>query len=354
MKRLLSLAALLLMAVASFAHDFEVDGIYYVITSSSSDSPTVSVSYKGSYSSSYSNEYTGSVKISETVTYSGKTYSVTSIGRSAFSNCTGLTSITIPSSVTWIDDYAFSGCSGLTSINIPNSVTSIREGAFYGCSGLTSINIPDGITSIGMFAFWGCSGLTSITIPNSVTSIREGAFYGCTGLTSIIMPNSVTTIGNGAFWGCSGLTSITIPESVTSIGDVAFYQCSGLTNITIPASVRSIGPDAFNYCTGLESIYSYIASPTSDTGSEFDSSNYTNATLYVPKGTKALYQNTDGWKNFQNIVEFDVSAVQEISGEEAEAKVTGYYSIDGKRLSAPQKGQNIIRMSDGTTRKIVR
>ena len=117
--------------------------------------------------------------------------------------------------------------------------------------------------------------------------------------------------------------------------------------------MTSIGEMVFSYCTGLKSIYSYIASPTSSTGSNFGSSNYTDATLYVPKGTKELYQNTDGWKNFQNIVEFDVSAVQEISREEAEAKVTGYYSIDGKRLSAPQKGLNIIRMSDGTTRKIV-
>jgi len=80
MKRLLSLTALLLLAVASFAHDFEVGGIYYVITPYSSDFPTVSVSYKGTSYNSYSNEYTGNVTIPKTVTYSGKTYSVTSIG----------------------------------------------------------------------------------------------------------------------------------------------------------------------------------------------------------------------------------------------------------------------------------
>jgi hypothetical protein len=85
----------------------------------------------------------------------------------------------------------------------------------------------------------------------------------------------------------------------------------------------------------------------------FDSSNYTNATLYVPKGTKTLYQNTDGWKNFQNIVEFDASAVQEISGEETEAKVIGNYSIDGKRLAQPLNGLNLQKLSNGKTIKII-
>ncbi len=101
----------------------------------------------------------------------------------AFSNCSGLTSVTIPNSVTSIEYYAFSNCSSLTSITIPNSVTSIGMSAFRGCSGLTSITIPNSVTSIGYQAFWGCDGLTSVTIPNSVTSIGEGAFYNCTGLT---------------------------------------------------------------------------------------------------------------------------------------------------------------------------
>lgn len=108
MKRLLSLTALLFLAVASFAHDFEVGGIYYVITSST----TVSVSYKGRYSTEYSGEYTRSVTIPETVTNrtTNSTYSVTSIGSDAFSRCSGLTSITIPSSVTSIGEFAFWKC----------------------------------------------------------------------------------------------------------------------------------------------------------------------------------------------------------------------------------------------------
>ena len=97
------------------------------------------------------------------------------IAYSAFKDCTGLTSVTIPNSVTSIGDWAFSDCTGLTSITIPDSVTSIGEGAFSDCTGLTSITIPDSVTSIGCYAFCGCTGLTSITIPDSVTSIGEYA-----------------------------------------------------------------------------------------------------------------------------------------------------------------------------------
>ena len=180
--------------------------------------------------------------------------SVTSIGNCAFDGCSGLTNVTIPNSVTSIGDYAFCKCSGLTSITIPNSVTSIGNSAFYNCKSLTSITIPDSVTSIGDYAFSDCSGLTSITIPDSVTSIGNSAFSSCSGLTSITIPNSVTSIGASAFRYCSGLTSITIPNSVTSIGDYAFSGCSGLTSITIPDSVTSIGNCAFYSCSSLKNI----------------------------------------------------------------------------------------------------
>ena len=124
-----------------------------------------------------------------------------------------------------LGDGAFSGCSGLTSLTLPSSVTSIGDNAFSGCSGLTSLTIPSGVTWIGYYAFEGCSGLTSLTIPSSVTSICGGAFRGCSGLTSLTIPSSVTSIGDWAFNGCSGLTSLTIPSSVTSIGNYAFSYC---------------------------------------------------------------------------------------------------------------------------------
>ena len=104
-------------------------------------------------------------------------------------------------------------------------VTSIGASAFSGCSGLTSVTIPDSVTSIGSYAFRNCSGLTSVAIPDSVTSIPDYAFCNCSGLTSVTIPNSVTSLGREAFSGCSSLTSISIPESVTYFGASCFEGC---------------------------------------------------------------------------------------------------------------------------------
>ena len=259
--------AVLLSGLSASAYAFKVDGIAY---NKNGDGKSVYVSYVG--------DYTGPVTIPERVTYDGATYSVTSIGEFAFKDCTGLTSVTIPTSVTSIGEEAFRGCTGLTSVTIPNSVTEIGYSAFGGtpwynnqpdgvvyigkvayefkgemASG-TAINIKEGTVSISGYAFYGCTGLTSITIPNSVTSIGEFAFSGCTGLTSVTIPSSVTSIGKSAFSGCTGLTSVTIPNSVTTIGWSAFRGCAGLTSVTIPNSVTEIGWSAFEGCTALTSV----------------------------------------------------------------------------------------------------
>lgn len=180
--------------------------------------------------------------------------SVTNIGENAFCDCSSLTNIDIPSSVTAIGSFAFCNCFSLTNITIPSSVTSIRYATFIGCSSLTSINISPSVTDIGEEAFSGCSSLTSINIPSSVTNIGGCAFLDCLSLTNINIPSSVTDISECAFAECSSLTSIDIPSSITSIESGVFIECSSLKNINIPSSVTDIGEEAFAGCSSLTSI----------------------------------------------------------------------------------------------------
>ncbi len=288
----------------------DVDGIIYIINNNKA-----TVTYPRFYNSS---TYSGNVIIPETVIYNGTIITVTSIGDNAFSDCSGLTSVTIPNSVTSIGDKAFSDCSGLTSVTISNSVTSIGDKAFSDCSGLTSVTIPNPVTSIGDKAFLGCSSLatlnfnaiscsdfsstesyrpfsnlniSTINIGDSVQKIPAYFAAGLNQLTSINIPNSVTTIGNFAFSGCNGLTRVdisdiaswcnisfgnntsnplyfthhlylndsevtdlVIPNNVNKISDNAFYYCSGLKNVSIPNSVTTIGKAAFAWCNGLTSV----------------------------------------------------------------------------------------------------
>ena len=275
---------------------------------------------------------------------------VTEIGDYAFFRCSGLTSLTLPSGVTKIGGNAFYGCSGLTSLTLPSSVTWIGDSAFLGCSGLTSLTIPSGVTEIGGNAFYGCSGLTSLTLPSGVTEIGNWAFYGCSGLTSLTLPSGVTEIGGNAFLGCSGLTSLTLPSGVTWIGDYAFWGCSGLTSLTLPSGVTWIGDYAFQYCCDLTSIYVYTEKLPYMGRDVFDGCDAKKCTVYVPKGTYDDYWISE-FGYFENIVEFDPTGINNVITSN-DAKELSRYSLNGQRLSAPTKGLNIVKYSDGSVKKV--
>ncbi len=282
------LALCLLCTLTASAFDFEVDGICYNFNE---DLNTVRVTYR--YQESNGLDYTGDVVIPKNVTYNGKSYLVTRIGKSAFYGCTNLTSVNIPNSVFSIDAKAFFACNGLTRITIPNSVTSIEEWAFYNCSKLTRIAIPRSVTFIAAtdnkHAFEGCNGVNTIIVEsgnpvydsrNNCNAIIETSsnklIYGCV---NTIIPNSVTAIGKYAFAYCNRISHIEIPGSVTSIGDNAFFGCNELEDISIPNSVYYIGTYAFGLCNNLKSASIGNSVSTIDVGAFWCCNNLTSVNI---------------------------------------------------------------------------
>ncbi len=235
-------------------------------------------------------------------------YSVTSIGMFAFSECSGLTTVTIPESVTSIGDYAFYWCSDLTSVEISNSVSSIGNNAFYQCSNLTSVSIGNSVSSIGVAAFYQCSNLTSVTIPGSVSSIANTAFENCSGLTSFKVEEgeSVISFGDNALASCpvedlylgrnwtysgsgaisTGIKTLTLGEKVTALPDNAFADCTSLTSVVIPYSVKSIGNWAFFSCSGLTSVV--IPNSVTIIGNSAFYSCYRLTSLVIPNSVRSI------------------------------------------------------------------
>ena len=311
---------------------------------------------------------------------------VTEIGSFAFKYCSRLTSLTLPSGVTEIGVAAFY-CSGLTSLIIPPGVTEIGDLVFKDCTDLTSLSLPSGVTEIGSSAFEDCIGLTSLTLPSSVTEIGSSAFEGCRGLSSLTIPPGVTKIGSSAFEDCIGLTSLTIHSDVTEIGYYAFWGCTGLkdvsfyingdfetyltknhphidvncgieyylngkkiTSVVIPSTITTLGEYVFQNCRDLTSVTVSWQSPIS-AGSAFYGVDRSKCTLYVPQGTEQDYWLADVWGDFGKIVEYDPTGIDKVTTS-TDAKELSRYSVNGQRLSAPAKGLNIVKYSDGSVKKI--
>ena len=239
-KHWLMTIAALLCSLAVSGHDFEVDGIYYNITSSEGEL-TVSVTYRGNSSGQYK-EYSGKIIIPSMVTYHGDMYTVKYSGVSAFSACWGLTSVTLP-----------------------ESVMSLGAGAFRACSSLTTITLPAGVAGIAPYTFYDCINLVSINIPTSVRWIASSAFYNCESLSSITFPEELTEIGGSAFYKCRSLTSIT-SKAVTPPTISNSYNFNGVKSIPVYVPQKSIGAyqqaDVWKEFTNYQPLVTVIASGT--------------------------------------------------------------------------------------------
>lgn len=350
--------AMLLSSIMVSAHDFEVDGIYYNILSSSEK--TVEVTYEGDYPHliSYTPEYSGEVVIPASVTYNSTPYDVVSINEYTFSNCTNLTSVSIPSSVTTIEECIFEACNnlvtiivdennkvfdsrdncnaiittvnntivqgcigtiipssvteigkkafatfykGLTSVTIPENIVRVGEQAFAYCHELSTIHITFGVEEIGEGAFFDCKELLSISLPNSVTKIGKDAFYCCENLTSAVIPDNIPSIDEATFYGCRKMESISIGSGVTMIGASAFQDCVMLSSVVIPANVTEIATSAFIYCSNLSSIA--LLNPNAPSlGDMVFNGVPSSAVLYVPYGATQSYVDA-GWGTYFATIE---------------------------------------------------
>ena len=297
-KHCLLVVTCLMFFSSIYAYDAEVDGIYYNFLG---DEAIVT------YYDNIKNfqKYKGVIVIPPAITYASKTYTITTIGENAFAECANLNSIRMEDGIIRIGDYAF-----------------------YKCSKLDNVSIPNTVTSIGNYVFDGCRNMANITLSSSIDYIGVGLFKSCGKIESMIIPDNVVMIDAEAFFQCSKMTSITLSERLEHIGGSAFLLCSSLTAINIPHSVTTIFGNAFAYCDGLTSVTSEIIEPYDIDESVFTNV-YSQATLTVPKGTKAVYISKNGWKNFFHIVEGDGTYVNSIFPDEDSYDV---YDIYGHKV----------------------
>lgn len=198
---------------------------------------------------------------------------------------------------------------------IPNTVLSIGSRAFYYMY-LTSLSLPESLESIGSEAFAYNSNMTGpLVIPQSVTSMGNSVFSHC-GFTSLDWQGQLTEIPQNCFYGCPFEGTLTLPEGVTEISREAFSSCHELAGLELPSTLNNIGYLAFAACTGLTFIRIDAVVPpcvNSLTFAQVDK----DIPLYVPYGTKQLYEEDPAWKYFTNIID-DPNSVEEVENEDFE------------------------------------
>ena len=331
---------------------------------------------------------------------------ITSLSDYAFSGCSSLQSLIIPNSVTELGSYAFSDCTSLANVTIGNQVNTIGAYAFSGCNSLANVTIGNQVNTIGAYSFYNCKALPKITIPKSVTTINNNVFNGCTGLKEVIIEDreaelslgsngssplfsscpldyvyiggninyntssnygyspfyrnttlrkvvitdKETEISANEFYGCTNLQEFTVGDGVTTFGDWAFSGCSSLQSLSFGTQLKTIGKEAFSDCSSVTKIVSKAQTPPICGSQALDDINKWNCKLFVPVGSMAAYQAADQWKEFF-FIDNNINSVGKLTNDSATPIKT--YDLNGRIAKNLKSGLNIIRMSDGSTKKLI-
>ena len=345
---------------------------------------------------------------------------VVSLGIGCFSNCADLSSVALPQSLTSIDRLAFSDCVSLTDITLPEQLDTLGYGVFGFCDNLKTVRceattppridekafqnvadatlyVPFGTKAAYEAApYWQNFGQIlesgvdatidgihyslnprsgqaivlagdysgDITIPATVTyegeeytvkEIASGAFMS-RDITSVTFPTTLTAIHGWSFVSCNSLPEVTLPEGITEIESGTFGWCQNLTTATIPSTVTNIGDQVFIYCTQLASVYCNATTPPAFSASAFQNI-ASDATLYVPAGTKADYEAAGYGDYFAQIVEIANVAPGDVNGD-GQVNVVDFLSTANYILgNTPEvfivKAANVVEdLNDDGTPKI--
>jgi len=303
-------------------------------------------------------------------------YTVTSIAKLAFFDCNEVTSIKLPSTIVSIGDQSFQACWKVPSITIPKSVTYIGFRAFAECSKLTEIysqieepfaladeafrykyiNAETYYNRVTLYVPVGTKEKYEATdgwkeFKNIVEMTPYDVLDDNTVAAHFLQPDEEGKVEIPATVEIDGKT-----YTVTEIAAGAFKDNKELKEVTIPGTVTMIGDGAFAGCENLRAIYVFAPEPISLTAAEprnmvtraadnvpsqFEGIDFDACTLYVPIGSEQKYREAEGWKLFTNIVGVaDPSGITTVLTEtKSNAAV---YNLSGQRLTAPQKGLNII------------
>ena len=337
---------------------------------------------------------------------------VDSIGDNAFLGCTNINKVTTHDVASWCGIHF--GNTLITQnesyIFLSNPVC-ISRNLYIGNEQLTELNIPEGVEEIGFSAFERCLGITKVTLPSTLKKVGADAFYNCTDIQIVDVtslqdycsidfgnpganpfqdymmdrawtwmlingdylrdryvlqiPDGLTEVKANSFAKVDNVSTVIIPASVTRIGRQAFYtSVRNLYTVYINGHIADMGELAFGNCPYIGTLYVNDANPDSIPDNAFYNYyhpsnnvtlgleyNYEHTKLMVPAGSKVKYESTSGWKKFQNIEEYDFTKVAGIK-EDSSSKES--YTLDG-RQATPSAGVIVIeRLSDGSTRKVLR